>query len=134
MNHSGLRRRWAAVTAHVKTGPKEGPGLRWVLSSWKASWRTFGLLVGAPVLVALVGALPAPSPASAATKRLLISPSTLPSGVVRQSYSAALSATGGKAPYTWTISSGALPIGSERGRGSFPFRRRLIHPAHRPLE
>lgn len=37
--------------------------------------------------------------------------SSLPSGTVRASYEASLSATGGTTPYKWTISSGDLPTG-----------------------
>ncbi len=40
-----------------------------------------------------------------------VSTSTLPGGTVGQSYTASLSATGGTAPYTWTIASGSLPPG-----------------------
>lgn len=36
---------------------------------------------------------------------------TLPNGTVGSAYSAALSATGGRAPYTWEIVAGALPAG-----------------------
>ncbi len=42
---------------------------------------------------------------------LAISTSSLPGGVVGTAYSAPLAATGGKSPYTWSISSGALPAG-----------------------
>jgi hypothetical protein len=42
---------------------------------------------------------------------LQVSTGNLPSGTVRQSYSADLSATGGTAPYKWSISSGQLPLG-----------------------
>ena len=40
-----------------------------------------------------------------------IATSSLPGGTVGQQYSAALSATGGETPYTWTISGGNLPSG-----------------------
>ncbi len=42
---------------------------------------------------------------------LKISTVSLPAGQVGVSYSTAATATGGKAPYTWSISSGALPVG-----------------------
>ena len=42
---------------------------------------------------------------------LSISTSTLPSGVVYQSYSAGLQAAGGTPPYAWSLSSGQLPAG-----------------------
>ena len=40
-----------------------------------------------------------------------IATSSLPGGTVGQQYSAALSATGGETPYTWTVSGGNLPSG-----------------------
>jgi hypothetical protein len=42
---------------------------------------------------------------------LQISTTDLPSGSVRSSYTATLSASGGTAPYTWSVSSGDLPTG-----------------------
>jgi len=42
---------------------------------------------------------------------LTISPSSLPSGHQGTAYSATLTASGGTAPYTWSITSGALPSG-----------------------
>lgn len=42
---------------------------------------------------------------------LSISSAALPSGPVNMQYSAALSASGGLAPYTWSVSSGAPPAG-----------------------
>ena len=50
-----------------------------------------------------LGAPPAPP--------VRIATTSLPVGTVGQQYSAALSATGGVTPYTWTISSGNLPSG-----------------------
>jgi hypothetical protein len=41
----------------------------------------------------------------------ITSPSTLPSAKVNSSYSNTLQATGGRAPYTWSISTGTLPAG-----------------------
>jgi hypothetical protein len=40
-----------------------------------------------------------------------------PAGTVNMPYSAALTATGGTAPYTWTISSGSLPAGLTLSNG-----------------
>jgi hypothetical protein len=40
---------------------------------------------------------------------ITITPATLPAGSVGVAYSQALTATGGKAPYTWSIVAGALP-------------------------
>ncbi len=42
---------------------------------------------------------------------LRITTSTLPSGTAGVPYSQALSATGGRTPYTWSVSQGALPVG-----------------------
>ncbi|MFL6449643.1 MAG: N,N-dimethylformamidase beta subunit family domain-containing protein [Bryobacteraceae bacterium] len=42
---------------------------------------------------------------------LTITTDSLPSGTVNQSYSATLAATGGTTPYTWSITSGSLPLG-----------------------
>ncbi|MGH8358511.1 MAG: Ig domain-containing protein, partial [Pseudomonas sp.] len=42
---------------------------------------------------------------------LKISTSTLPAAQVQGSYQTSLAASGGKAPYTWTVASGALPNG-----------------------
>ncbi len=44
---------------------------------------------------------------------LTIGTAFLPEGMVGESYSAALEATGGTAPYTWSITSGSLPNGLE---------------------
>ena len=46
-----------------------------------------------------------------AISNLSISTSSLPDGTVGSAYSAALTATGGTAPYTWSIPSGGLPPG-----------------------
>jgi len=40
---------------------------------------------------------------------LTITTGSLATGVINQSYNASLSATGGIAPYSWTISAGSLP-------------------------
>ncbi|HSZ15724.1 MAG TPA: putative Ig domain-containing protein, partial [Terracidiphilus sp.] len=42
---------------------------------------------------------------------LTITTSSLPNGQVGAAYSATLSATGGTAPYSWTLASGSLPAG-----------------------
>jgi hypothetical protein len=42
---------------------------------------------------------------------LVITTTSLPNGQVNVSYSAALTAVGGTSPYTWSLSSGALPTG-----------------------
>src|SRR6202167_5661001 len=47
----------------------------------------------------------------AASTALAITTSSLPNGMVRGSYSATLAASGGIAPYSWSITSGTLPAG-----------------------
>jgi len=49
--------------------------------------------------------------ASAACPAIALSPSTLPPGLVATAYSQSVTASGGTAPYTYTIASGALPSG-----------------------
>ncbi|MDQ7996381.1 MAG: autotransporter domain-containing protein [Luteibacter sp.] len=46
-----------------------------------------------------------------ATVTVVVSPATLPGGVVGTAYSGSLSASGGAAPYTFAVSTGALPEG-----------------------
>ncbi len=46
---------------------------------------------------------------------LAISTTTLPAGLVNNTYNVSLSATGGTAPYTWSLSSGSLPSGVNLG-------------------
>jgi len=48
---------------------------------------------------------------AAAGSPLSITTSSLPSGTQNAAYSATLAATGGKTPYTWSITSGSLPAG-----------------------
>ncbi len=43
--------------------------------------------------------------------QLALSPATLPAATVAKEYSATITATGGKAPYTFSLDSGALPPG-----------------------
>ena len=47
----------------------------------------------------------------AVTNPLIISTQSLPGGVVNAPYTRTLTATGGTQPYTWSVSSGALPAG-----------------------
>jgi hypothetical protein len=46
---------------------------------------------------------------------IVITPATLPNASVNTAYSQTLSATGGTAPYTWTVSAGSLPVGLTLG-------------------
>jgi putative Ig domain-containing protein len=48
---------------------------------------------------------------SASVPTLAITTSSLPNGQVGSGYSATLAATGGTAPYTWSLTSGSLPAG-----------------------
>lgn len=48
---------------------------------------------------------------SSGSSTLLISRTTLPSGLLGRTYSSGLSATGGTLPYNWVVSSGNLPTG-----------------------
>jgi hypothetical protein len=50
------------------------------------------------------------TPAAAATK-LAVKTTALPVATAGTSYSAKLAASGGTAPYTWSVTSGALPAG-----------------------
>ncbi len=61
-------------------------------------------------------------PASAASNAVVASPVTitttsLPNGVPGQPYSASLQASGGTAPYTWSVASGSLPAGLSLSSG-----------------
>jgi len=69
---------------------------------------------------------------SGGTSALEITTSQVPSGILSKSYTAALSASGGTTPYTWSLASGSLPTGltlssagtisgAPTSAGSFPF-------------
>src|SRR5271167_3971364 len=66
-----------------------------------------GLIVGALLMTACGGKTPqnGPSPLN------ILTSSPLPMGAVGDSYSQTIQASGGLAPYTWTLDSGALPPG-----------------------
>ena len=59
---------------------------------------------GSPTGMALINALAPPGP-------VITTSSPLPAGQVATAYSQSLTASGGTAPYTWSITSGALPAG-----------------------
>lgn len=74
-----------------------------------------------------------------------VTATTLPSGIVGKTYVAALSATGGVPPYTWTVAGGSLPPGvalDTAGRlsgtpakaGDFSFRARVTDSGSRTAE
>src|SRR2546429_9716283 len=44
-------------------------------------------------------------------RQLMISPTTLPDGVLNAAYTAALRSTGGTGAITWTLATGTLPAG-----------------------
>jgi len=88
-----------------KPSPRRQPliaGLRLVLSAVAA-----GILASG----ALLGLSPAAVASTAAAKPLAVTTSALPAANGGASYSAKLAATGGKSPYTWSITAGALPTG-----------------------
>src|ERR1035437_6842054 len=66
----------------------------------------------------VVGSGPESSPSNSvmpAGAPLTITTTSLAAGRLSRSYSATLKATGGVSPYTWTITSGALPLGLKLG-------------------
>jgi Putative Ig domain len=88
-----------------KPSPRRRPlitGLRLVLSAVAA-----GILASS----ALLGLTPAAVASTAAAKPLAVTTSALPAANGGAPYSAKLAATGGKSPYTWSITAGALPTG-----------------------
>lgn len=58
-------------------------------------------------------------PAGRSSSQLTILTNVLPSAVVNTVYSTSLQVTGGTAPYTWSISSGALPTGIQISSSGF---------------
>ena len=64
------------------------------------------MLLAAGLLVTL-----AVAPAAAATKTVTVNTTALPAATAGVSYSAKLAASGGIAPYTWSVTKGALPAG-----------------------
>jgi len=86
------------------------------LSGGSAKRRQIGsLLVGMLLLFYVSGCgltnASGTGPAKALPQALTISTSGLPSAQINSSYQAAVTASGGKQPYTWSVSSGALPVG-----------------------
>src|SRR5439155_20025642 len=62
-------------------------------------------------VMALTLGLLSPAAVDAARPLSIRTGSSLPSGTVGTPYSQALSAAGGTAPYTWTVTAGAVPAG-----------------------
>jgi len=69
--------------------------------------RTLGLILGAICAVVAVGC--GSSSKSSNVAPVLSISSSLPSGTVNVPYSSTLAASGGTAPYTWSVSGGSLP-------------------------
>jgi hypothetical protein len=67
--------------------------------------------ISGPVTVTTVGGKASTVPITVTYPTLSITSSVLPVGQVAQAYSAQLTATGGVAPYTWSLIAGALPSG-----------------------
>lgn len=55
--------------------------------------------------------LPTPTPSPTPTPAVAITTTALPYGRIGQGYSATLAATGGMAPYQWSLAGGSLPVG-----------------------
>jgi hypothetical protein len=72
-------------------------------------------LLAGLVLIAALTACGGSGDGSPAAKPLSISTSSLPGGEVGSSYSGALAAAGGTAPYHWALASGTLPSGLTLG-------------------
>jgi hypothetical protein len=66
---------------------------------------------GCSVLTADASPLKASARKSPRTSTVVVTTTALPAGTANSSYFAALSATGGSAPYTWKLTSGVLPAG-----------------------
>jgi len=58
------------------------------------------------------------NPIGTAKDKITISPATLPDSTINSAYSQTLNASGGKPPYTWSITKGALPTGLTLNRSS----------------
>jgi len=83
---------------------------------------------------------------AAGASMLEMSPLTLPAGVVGTAYSQTMTATGGMAPYTWSLASGSMPsglllntssgaiTGTPTTDGTFAFRLRVVDELIRSSE
>lgn len=80
-----------------------------VLSGTPTATGTFSFTAKVTDAASATGAAPLQITISAAG--VTITTASLPNGEVNTSYAGALAATGGTAPYTWSITSGALPTG-----------------------
>ena len=76
-------------------------------------WGSFDATTNAPIIYPNGTSL-----ANLAAEALFqVSPATLPNGSNGVSYNVALSVTGGRAPYTWSLASGELPVGLNLSSG-----------------
>ena len=70
-----------------------------------------GVSVGATVISAALSGVTATNTLTVQAAPLVMTTTSMPTGTVSVAYSAALSATGGTTPYTWSIAGGSLPGG-----------------------
>ena len=70
-----------------------------------------GVSAGATVISAALSGVTATNTLTVQAAPLVMTTTSMPTGTVRVAYSAALSATGGTTPYTWSIAGGSLPGG-----------------------
>ena len=66
---------------------------------------------GSSIITATQGSVAGSTTLTVQPTALAITSTTLPAGTVAQAYSTTLAASGGTAPYTWTLASGTLPTG-----------------------
>lgn len=77
----------------------------------RAGRRRISLVSAIVVAAGLLAAWGVAAPAGAATKPLAVKTTSLPAATAGASYSAKLAASGGTAPYIWSVTQGALPAG-----------------------
>jgi Putative Ig domain len=77
----------------------------------RAGRRRAGLVSAIMVAAGLLATWGVAAPAGAVTKPVAVKTTALPGATAGVSYSAKLAASGGVAPYTWSVTAGALPAG-----------------------
>ena len=70
-----------------------------------------GVSAGTTIISAALGSVSNNTTLTVQSAPLVIATTSLPAGVMNVAYSATLTATGGTAPYTWSMISGTLPSG-----------------------
>jgi hypothetical protein len=70
-----------------------------------------GLSIGASSISSTFSGITGSTVMTVVAPPLAITPASLPGGTVGQAYSLSLAASGGVPPYSWSISSGSLPVG-----------------------